>query len=109
MIWVDAQLSPNLAEWISITFGLECKAIRDIGLRDADDETIFLEAKKADAIIITKDSDFRNLQIRLLTPPKIIWITCGNTSNEKLKIILSKHLLVAIELLHQENIVEITG
>lgn len=109
MIWIDAQLSPNLAEWISITFKIECKAIRDIGLRDADDETIFLEAKKADAIIITKDSDFRNLQIRLQSPPKIIWITCGNTSNEKLKIILSKYLLVAIELLQQENIVEITG
>lgn len=108
MIWIDAQLSPQLAQWIVDTFNLPCKAVRDLGLRDADDYIIFMEAKKADAIILTKDSDFRNLLMQLHSPPKIIWLTCGNTSNQKLKEILSKHLHTALDLLKQENIVEIT-
>jgi len=46
---------------------------------------IFNEAKKADTIVITKYIDFSILQERLGSPPKIIWLTCGNTSNKRLK------------------------
>ena len=107
MIWVDAQLSPHIAQWIEDTFHIPCKPVRDLGLREADDKTIFLEAKKADAIILTKDSDFRNLLIDIAPPPKVIWLTCGNTSNQKLKEILTKHLHTALDILKQESIVEI--
>ena len=77
MIWIDAQLSPQIAQWISDTFNIPCKAVRDLGLRDADDKTIFLEAKRAGAIIITKDSDFINLLTELNASPKVVWLTCG--------------------------------
>ena len=107
MIWIDAQLSPQIAQWISDTFNIPCKAVRDLGLRDADDKTIFLEAEKADAIILTKDSDFINLHSLLNPPPKIIWLTCGNTSNQKLRDLLAKHLLSALDILKTESIVEI--
>ena len=57
---------------------------------------------------MTKDSDFVSLLDRFDTPPKIIWLTCGNTSNSNLKIILSKTLQDAIALLDNgEEIVEI--
>jgi predicted nuclease of predicted toxin-antitoxin system len=78
-------------------------------LRDAEDEEIFLEAKKADAVVMTKDSDFLLLLDRFNSPPKVIWLTCGNTSNANLKIILSKTLQAAIDLLDSgEEIVEIS-
>ena len=57
-IWIDAQLSPAIAFWIEDNFNVKAFALRDLGLRDAEDEEIFLEAKKASAVVITKDSDF---------------------------------------------------
>jgi predicted nuclease of predicted toxin-antitoxin system len=37
---------------------------------------------------MTKDSDFVDLVERLGPPPQIIWLTCGNTSNLRLREIL---------------------
>jgi predicted nuclease of predicted toxin-antitoxin system len=110
IFWIDAQLSPYLAEWIYSEYKIESKAIRDLGLRDANDEKIFKKAKIAEAIIMTKDIDFKILQDRLGPPPKIIWLTCGNTSNKRMKEILSVNLQKAISLLESgERIVEISG
>ncbi|MHC0064977.1 DUF5615 family PIN-like protein [Nostoc sp. UIC 10890] len=78
-IWVDAHLSPAIATWISNTFGITALALRDVGLRDAEDLEIFEAAKAQGVILITKDSDFVDLVERLGTPPQIIWLTCENT------------------------------
>lgn len=43
-IWVDAQLPPTLASWLTETFGLEARPLRDLGLRDAQDIEIFAAA-----------------------------------------------------------------
>lgn len=108
-IWVDAQLSPAIAFWIEGNFNVKANALRDLGLRDAEDEEIFIAAKNSNAIVMTKDSDFLSLLDKFGGPPKIIWLTCGNTSNANLKIILSKTLLQAIELLENgEELVEIS-
>jgi predicted nuclease of predicted toxin-antitoxin system len=39
-IWVDAQLPPMLAGWLVPTFASEAAALRDLGLRDAQDTEI---------------------------------------------------------------------
>ncbi|OZH55739.1 hypothetical protein AFK68_02630 [Hydrocoleum sp. CS-953] len=110
IIWVDAQLSPAIATWISDTFGVTALALRDIGLRDAEDFEIFEAAKAQSVILITKDSDFVDLVNRLDSPPQIIWLTCGNTSNARLREILSATLPEALELLLSgEALVEISG
>jgi predicted nuclease of predicted toxin-antitoxin system len=44
MIWLDAHLSPRLARWIREELGHEAQPLREIGLRDADDEAIFERA-----------------------------------------------------------------
>ena len=110
-LWIDAQLSPSLAKWISENFTtIEAVAIRDLGLRDAEDQIIFFSARETDVTVMTKDSDFLELQRRLGAPPKIIWVTCGNTSNAKLREILAASLRQACELLESgEILVEITG
>ncbi|MGP1384586.1 MAG: DUF5615 family PIN-like protein [Thainema sp.] len=46
-IWVDAQLPPTLANWLSATFSLESAALRDLSLRDAQDIEIFEAGKSA--------------------------------------------------------------
>lgn len=58
IVWLDAQLSPYLARWLSSEFDVEAKPVRELGLRDAKDREIFLAAREAGAIVFTKDSDF---------------------------------------------------
>jgi predicted nuclease of predicted toxin-antitoxin system len=107
-IWVDAQLSPAIATFITQTFGVEAVAIRDLGLRDATDQEVFMAARGASAIVMTKDSDFTNLVKAHGTPPQVIWLTCGNTSNAKLREILIKTLPQALTVLSTgEKVVEI--
>jgi predicted nuclease of predicted toxin-antitoxin system len=110
-LWIDAQLSPALAKWISEKFVvIAAVAVRDLGLRDAEDQVIFFSAREADVTVMTKDSDFLELQRRLGAPPKIIWVTCGNTSNARLRKILASSLQQAVDLLEGgEILVEITG
>jgi predicted nuclease of predicted toxin-antitoxin system len=109
-IWVDAHLSPAIATWITSTFGIEAVALRDLGLRDAEDAEIFRAAKAQEAVVMTKDSDFVDLVERLGSPPQIIWLTCGNTSNARLHEILTETLPRTLELLRSgEALVEISG
>ena len=108
IIWVDAQLSPAIATWLTSTFGVQSSAVRDLGLREAADRAIFLAAKSESVVVMTKDSDFVMLLEDLGPPPQIIWLTCGNTSNARLKQILTNALPRAIMLLESgEPLVEI--
>ena len=109
-IWVDAHLSPEIAVWITNRFGVAAFALRDVGLRDAEDAEIFEAARAQGVIVITKDRDFADLVNRYGTTPQIIWLTCGNTSNARLKEILSLTLLQALKFLRSgEALVEISG
>ena len=81
-----------------------------MGLRDANDETIFQQAKQQKVVIMTKDFDFLRLLERFGPPPRIIWITAGNTTNLRMREILKKHLAVVINMLTSgEQLVEIDG
>lgn len=89
-------------------FGVVVTSIRDLGMKSASDRQIYLAAREAGVVVITKDQDF----VRLLgvhgPPPKIIWITCGNTSNSRMQQILIASLPGALELLDRgESLVEI--
>ena len=109
-IWIDAQLSPALAVWLSGNFAVTARALRDVGLRDAADREIFAKAKQAQVIVMTKDSDFVQLLESYGPPPQIIWLTCGNTSNENLKRILSRNFTRTMALLEAgEPLVEISA
>lgn len=109
-IWVDAHLSPESTTWITNTFGVAALALRDVGLRDAEDIEIYEAAKAQGIIFMTKDSDFADKVERLGSPPQIIWLTCGNTSNARLREILSAAKPKALELLRAgEVLVEISG
>jgi hypothetical protein len=47
--WLDAQLSPKLVSWMSINFAVEVYAVRELGLRDAEDQDIFLNSLPSSA------------------------------------------------------------
>lgn len=79
---------------------MEAYAVRDLGLRDAEDEEIFTAARQANAAVMTKDADFVNLLHRYGPPPRILWLTRGNTSNARLREILAARLPTVIEMWH---------
>jgi predicted nuclease of predicted toxin-antitoxin system len=108
ILWLDAQLPPSVAAWITTTFGMEAHAVRDLGLHDAKDPSIFQAARAAGAVVMTKDGDFVEMLQRLGPPPKVLWLTCGNTSNARLREILNRALPAAVARLEGgESLVEI--
>ncbi len=107
MIIVDAQLSPHLAAWISKDLGFNSSSASFLGLLNSSDSEIFHFAREKNAVVMTKDSDFVSLLDRFGPPPKVIWVTCGNTSNLKMKKLLKSKLSKALELLETCDLVEI--
>lgn len=109
-IWIDAQLSPGLAQWLAGRFGVEAVHVSELNLVSASDSAIFGLARSAGAIILTKDRDFVELVHRRGIPPQVIWITCGNTSNDEMMRVLDATFERACELpASGEAILEIKG
>lgn len=109
-LWLDAHISPALARWISAEFTIPASPVRELGLRDAKDREIFLAAREADAVVITKDIDFVHMLRQHGPPPRVIWLRCGNTSNARLRDLLFVMLPRAIALIEAgEVLVEIAG
>ncbi|MDB4927497.1 DUF5615 family PIN-like protein [Mucilaginibacter sp.] len=111
IIWIDAQISPFIASWINDNFPkLTAKSVRSLGLRDATDIEIFDQARKANITLMSKDYDFVRLIELHGSPPQLIWITCGNTSNAGMCEILKSALQQAVDLLNRkEDIIEISN
>ena len=108
ILWLDAQLPPALAPWLQEKLSISAEAVRDLGLRDASDEEIFRAAKKAGAIVLTKDADFQHMLFQHGPPPQVLWVTCGNTSKAKLREVLAQTLPQALVLIRDgESLVEI--
>jgi predicted nuclease of predicted toxin-antitoxin system len=108
MFLLDAQLSPHLAKWLTDEFNVEVFSLAYLQMQYLDDFSIYTYAKEKNAIVFTKDFDFVQLQERLGSPPKIIFVTCGNTSNQKMKEILKSKFQLICELLHSNNLVELS-
>lgn len=107
---IDAQLSPSLAAWINRTFkDIHANSVWSLGLRDKSDRQIYDYARENEYVIMSKDSDFLSLLEDLGSPPKLIWVTCGNTSNAFMRKTLSINLLRVVELMSDgETVVEIS-
>jgi predicted nuclease of predicted toxin-antitoxin system len=61
IIWIDAQVSPVIAPWLTATFRIESHAVRELGLHRVKDSQIFQAARDANVVVMTKDSDFISL------------------------------------------------
>ena len=97
--WIDAQLPPLLAAWLSAQFNVEAFSLRTLGLRDAADAAIFHAAQQQGIVLISKDSDFVELVSRYGPPPQLIWVTCGNVTNRQLQTVFNKTFAESLELL----------
>ena len=108
IVWVDAQLSPGTARWLSSRFAIEAIPVRDSGLRESTDRQIFEAARTAGAVVMTKDPDFVEMVERRGPPPQVVWVTVGNTSDQRLRGVLGRVFPEVIEILAAgEPLVEI--
>ena len=80
---VDAQLPPSLAQALR-EIGYDVQAVRELGLREAEDSEIWSHALTNQAAIITKDQDFAERLMSGKPSPIIVWLRIGNTSNQAL-------------------------
>jgi predicted nuclease of predicted toxin-antitoxin system len=81
---LDAQMPPALARWLQEQ-GHEAQAVREVGLRDAEDGAIWMHAKQSGTIIVTKDEDFAVRAQRDPSGPVVVWLRVGNCSNAALR------------------------
>jgi predicted nuclease of predicted toxin-antitoxin system len=109
ILWIDAQLSPALAPWITQEFGVEAYSMKRLNYRDASDQVIFQAAREAHAVVMTKDGDFPRLLNQYGPPPQVLWVTLGNTSNAHMREVLCQVLPRAFAMLESgEALVEIS-
>jgi predicted nuclease of predicted toxin-antitoxin system len=108
LCWVDAQLPPQLGDWLSAVPYVEARHVLELGLIRASDRMIWEAARAASAVVITKDTDFRDRALRLGPPPQVVWVTAGNLSNRVLQDLIGAKWPEAVQLLRQgEPLVEI--
>jgi predicted nuclease of predicted toxin-antitoxin system len=67
-----------------VKFSVDAAAVREVGLREADDSEIWRYAIENDVAIISKDEDFAERFLSSTSAPVIIWLRGGNTSNRNL-------------------------
>ena len=61
------------------------------GLERADDPEIWQYAREHGFVIVTRDSDFRELSLLRGAPPKIIWLRAGNVSKARVIQLLNEN------------------
>lgn len=75
----DQNLSHRLVSELDALFP-DSDHVRAAGLDTATDREIWEYADKQGYVLVSKDSDFRQLAFLLGPPPKAIWLRAGNRS-----------------------------
>lgn len=80
---VDAQLPPALARWLG-DHSLSATAVREVGLRESDDGSIWNFAVEGGWTVITKDEDFVARCVGNPAAPAVVWLRYGSCTNRVL-------------------------
>jgi predicted nuclease of predicted toxin-antitoxin system len=83
----DQNLSFKLCARLADLFA-GSEQIRRLGMEGADDRTIWQYAKANGFTLVSQDADFADLAALLGSPPKVIWLRCGNQATATVENIL---------------------
>lgn len=92
MLLFDEHLSPKLCDSLAVEFPGSIH-VHQVGLGNENDQMIWEFAREKDLVIVTKDSDFPDLQSVKGFPPKIVWVRIGNCSTAEITEVLRDHHL----------------
>lgn len=99
LIWTDVHMSPSIAKWLNQNYDVEAVSSYKLDFFVQTDYNIFMQAKAANAIFITKDRDYTKLLKEHWAPPAILLLNIGNLSNAELKNKLSTSFQQSIDLI----------
>ena len=88
----DQNLSPRLVGLIADLYAGSLH-VGQVGLKRADDDTIWHFARDRGFVIVTKDSDFQERSQLAGSAPRVVWIRRGNCSTQDIEALLRKHAL----------------
>lgn len=104
---VDAQLPPALARWLG-DHSCAASPVRELGLRESDDGSIWNFATGGDWIVVTKDEDFVARCIGKPDAPSVVWLRIGNCTNRMLFLWLEPLLPeITLRLSQGEKLIEV--
>ncbi len=87
----DQNLSRHLVRRLAVEYPESCH-VTEVGLDTATDVEIWAWAGEHDYVIVSKDSDFRQLAFLHGPPPKAVWLRLGNASTLDIFNVLRDHL-----------------
>lgn len=94
----DKNLSRKLVTRLADIFP-DASHVQFNGLTDADDSVIWEFAKLEGFCIVTQDVDFAERSRLYGSPPKVIWLRCGNTPTNNVEVILRSGIEAIQELM----------
>lgn len=105
---IDAQLPATLVEGLAAR-GHEAEHVDAALGRGVTDAELVAYAMRHDAVLITKDADFLDLQDQQRRP-QILWVRAGNVTNAALRALLTTRWAeVEAALLSGSPVVELRG
>ena len=84
---LDQNLSRKLVSRLSDLFP-DSSHIQFHQLAEADDSEVWEFAKANDFCIVTQDADFAEKSRLYGSPPKVIWLRCGNAPTKQVEALL---------------------
>lgn len=87
----DQNLSRHLLRELAVEYP-DSRHVTDVGLDTATDAEVWAWAGQHDYVIVSKDSDFRQLAFLHGPPPKAVWLRMGNASTLDIASVLRGHL-----------------
>jgi predicted nuclease of predicted toxin-antitoxin system len=91
----DENLSFRLCRLLNDLFPASSQA-RLLGLERADDRAIWDYAKANEFVLATLDADFVEMANLHGTPPKVIWLRCGNQPTATIEALLRNHAALIV-------------
>jgi predicted nuclease of predicted toxin-antitoxin system len=99
----DQNLSYRLCAKLQDIFP-DSSRVRLLGLERRHDDEIWQYARQHDFLIITQDSDFHDLSVLHGSPPKILWLRCGNQSTIFIERLIRDYAVEITEFMNDENL-----
>lgn len=86
----DQNLSYRLCRTLADLFP-ESMQVKSAGLEQASDDAIWEFARRGGFAIVTLDADFYDMAALRRSPPKVLWLRCGNQPTATVHDLLHAH------------------
>ena len=83
----DENLSPRLVDEVAAVYP-DSRHVDHVGLRAQSDAQIWGFARDHGYVLVSKDSDFRELSSIYGAPPKVVWLTVANSGTTAIRDLL---------------------